>query len=230
MPSRKALARRHVRLNARRVVTSDVSAFGRWRDSDAVLCTSADHSRLRLVRLTLPRATAWLSRCTSAADRSPVRLSSRVPPPLRQGCTDRTVLRSDGARRHAVRAVRRSDEPVRGGPQFATFLRPAFRSEWQGVQRSVRREETQWAPCRGRHARSSFRRLEPARIAGRQTDRTADREQQQPDTDTDTPGVQLPPAGKLCHAAKRSAGKQFRTRQRSGLQRVDEATAETQHM
>ena len=49
MPSRKASARRHVRLNARRVVTSDVSAFGRWRD------------------LTLPGATAWLSRCSSAS-------------------------------------------------------------------------------------------------------------------------------------------------------------------
>ena len=52
----------------------------------------------------------------------------------------------------------------------------------------------------------------------------------EPHTDTDTPSVQLPPAGKLCHTAQRSAGKQFRTRQRSGLQRVDEATAETQHM
>ena len=212
MPSRKAIARRHVRLNARRVVTSDVSAFGRWRD------------------LTLPGATAWLRRCFSAADCSPVRLSVRVPPPVRQGCADRTVLRSEGVRRHVVRAVRRSEEPVRGGLPFATFLRPVFRSEWQGGQRSVGREETQWAPCRGRHARSSFRRLEPVRIAGRFSIREAYREQQN-QTSTRTPLMcTSPPAGKLCHAAQRSAGKQFRTRQRSGLQRVDEATAETQHM
>ena len=53
-----------------------------------------------------------------------MRLSVRVPPPVRQGCTDRTVLRSEGVRRHVVRAVRRSEERVRGGLPFATFLRP----------------------------------------------------------------------------------------------------------
>lgn len=68
------------------------------------------------------------------------------------------------------------------------------------------------------------------RQAGRFTNREADREQQNL-TSTRTPRMSFsPPAGKLCHTAQRSAGKQFGTRQRSGLHRVDEATAETQHM
>ena len=159
MPSRKASARRHVRLNARRCVTAFSFPFGRWRDPPCrgdcvvavVLFPSVMSAGPSVVTVLLTG-----SRCSCA-------LGATWPcscPPSR--CSGRPTVRRTGAWWASVR----------------NFLASRFRSEWQGGQRSVGREETQWAPCRGRHARSSFRRLEPVRIAGRQTDRTADREQQ----------------------------------------------------
>ena len=197
MPSRKAIARHHVRLNARRVVTSDVSAFGRWRD------------------LTLPGATAWLRRCSSAATRGCVgcRLAVRVSAVTTFGPSDvpknRCVVDpssqlscvpfsgpNDRAGSVLSDVKKRSGYPA-GGDMHGQVFDDWNRYVRRGVIRFGKRTGNGTTSHRHGHGH---------------------------------PSVQLPPAGKLCHAAKRSAGKQFRTRQRSGLQRVDEATAETQHM